>query len=144
VWRLEPSVLPAVHLQPVQNGANVDEISRDATAAQNRATEAGLDQSMTFELFDKSAKVTYDKRMLAELASLRFLEAHRHVVILGPVGVEKTFAASALGHVACRHGYHVRLIRADAMLQLLRKSRFDNSRDAEIGRAHFRRLANSR
>jgi DNA replication protein DnaC len=70
--------------------------------------------------------------MLAELASLRFLEAHRHVVILGPVGVGKTFAASALGHVACRHGYHLRLIRADAMLQLLRKSRFDNSRDAEM------------
>jgi DNA replication protein DnaC len=110
-----------------------DEISRrDATAAQNRATEAGLDPVMTFELFDKTAKVTYDKRMLAELASLRFLEAHRHVVILGPVGVGKTFAASALGHVACRHGYHVRLIRADAMLQLLRKSRFDNSRDAEM------------
>jgi DNA replication protein DnaC len=110
-----------------------DEISRrDATAAQNRANEAGLDSGMTFELFDKSAKVTYDKRMLAELASLRFLEAHRHVVILGPVGVGKTFAASALGHVACRHGYHVRLIRADAMLQLLRKSRFDNSRDAEM------------
>jgi DNA replication protein DnaC len=110
-----------------------DEISRrDATAAQNRATEAGLDPGMTFELFDKTAKVTYDKRMLAELASLRFLEAHRHVVILGPVGVGKTFAASALGHVACHHGYHVRLIRADAMLQLLRKSRFDNSRDAEM------------
>jgi DNA replication protein DnaC len=110
-----------------------DEISRrDATAAQNRATEAGLDPSMTFELFDKTAKVTYDRRMLAELASLRFLEAHRHVVILGPVGVGKTFAASALGHVACRHGYHVRFVRADAMLQLLRKSRFDNSRDAEM------------
>jgi DNA replication protein DnaC len=110
-----------------------DEISRrDATAAQNRANEAGLDQGMTFELFDKTAKITYDRRMLAELASLRFLEAHRHVVILGPVGVGKTFAASALGHVACRHGYHVRFIRADAMLQLLRKSRFDNSRDAEM------------
>jgi hypothetical protein len=55
-----------------------DEISRrDATAAQNRAKEAGLDSSMTFKLFDKTAKVTYDKRMLAELASLRFLEAHR-------------------------------------------------------------------
>ena len=110
-----------------------DEISRrDATAAQNRTNEAGLDQTMTFELFDKTAKITYDRRMLAELASLRFLEAHRHVVILGPVGVGKTFAASALGHVACRHGYHVRFIRADAMLQLLRKSRFDNSRDAEM------------
>ncbi|MBK8942064.1 MAG: ATP-binding protein [Polyangiaceae bacterium] len=63
---------------------------------------------------------------------LRFLEAHRHVCILGPVGVGKTFVASALGHVACRHGYNVRFARADATLRRLRQSRFDNSRDAEM------------
>jgi hypothetical protein len=34
---------------------------------------------------------------LAELTSLRFLEADRHVVVLGPVGVGKTFVAQALG-----------------------------------------------
>lgn len=110
-----------------------DEVNRrDATAASNRANEAGLDQQMTLELFDKTAKITFDKRMLAELTSLRFIDAHRHVVILGPVGVGKTFIASALGHLACRHGYHTRFIRADAMLQTLRKSRLDNSREAEM------------
>ena len=35
--------------------------------------------------------VTFDKKLFAELCSLRFLQAHRHVVILGPVGVGKTF-----------------------------------------------------
>ena len=64
-----------------------DEISRrDSTAAHNRTVEAGLDPEMILERWDKTAKVTFDKRLLAELASLRFLEAHRHVVILGPVG----------------------------------------------------------
>jgi DNA replication protein DnaC len=110
-----------------------DEIARrDSTAADVRAREAGLDPSMRLELWDKTAKVTFDKRLLAELASLRFLEAHRHVVVLGPVGVGKTFVAQALGHLACRHGYHVRFIRADEMLRTLRQSRFDNSRDAEM------------
>ncbi len=108
-----------------------DEISRrDNTAADNRAAEAGLDPSMRIELWDKTAKVTFDKRLLAELMSLRFLEAHRHAIILGPVGVGKTFIAQALGHVACRHGYHVRFTRADEMLRTLKQSRFDNSRDA--------------
>jgi hypothetical protein len=37
------------------------------------------------ELRDKTAKVTFDKCILAELTSLRFLEAQRHVVVLGPV-----------------------------------------------------------
>jgi hypothetical protein len=63
-----------------------DEISRrDATAASNRSHAAGLDHSMTLELFDKTAKISFDKRMLSELTSLRFIDAHRHVVVLGPV-----------------------------------------------------------
>jgi DNA replication protein DnaC len=110
-----------------------DEIARrDSTAAQVRARDAGLDVSMRIELWDKTAKVSFDKRMLSELGSLRFLEAHRHVVVLGPVGVGKTFIAQALGHIACNHGYHVRFIRGDEMLRRLRQSRFDNSRDAEM------------
>lgn len=110
-----------------------DEISRrDSAAAEMRSHEAGLDPSMRLELWDKTAKVSFEKRLLAELTSLRFLETHRHVVVLGPVGVGKTFIAQALGHLACIHGYHVQFIRADDMLHRLRQSRFDNSRDVEM------------
>lgn len=107
-----------------------DEIARrDSTAVARRVEEARLDPEMTLERFDKSAKITFDKRVLAELASLRFVEQQRHVIIMGPVGVGKTYLANALGHVACRQGHGVRFTRADAMLRELRKSRFDNSRD---------------
>jgi DNA replication protein DnaC len=110
-----------------------DEIARrDDTAADNRASEAGLDPSMRLELWDKTSKVSFDKRVLSELVSLRFLETRRHVTILGPVGVGKTFIASALGHIACRHGYNAKFARADETLKRLRQSRFDNSRDAEM------------
>jgi DNA replication protein DnaC len=110
-----------------------DEIARrDNTAADLRASEARLDPAMRLETWDKTSKVSFDKRMLAELTSLRFLETHRHVVVLGPVGVGKTFVSQALGHIACRHGYHVRFTRADEMLRTLRQSRLDNSRDAEM------------
>ena len=110
-----------------------DEIQRrDGSAAHRRAVQACLEPNMRLENFDKTAKITYDKKLLAELASLRFIEANRHIVILGPVGVGKTFMATALGHVACQYGYHVRFIRADEMLRKLRHSRLDNSRDAEL------------
>ena len=92
--------------------------------------EAGLDPDMVIERWDKAAKVHFDRRVLQELASLRFVEAHRNVVLLGPVGVGKTFLANALGHLACRAGFRVRIHRADALLRLLRQSRLDNSRDA--------------
>lgn len=108
-----------------------DEVARrNASATANRAREAALDPAMRLELWDKTSKVSFDRRMLAELTSLRFLESHQHAVILGPVGVGKTFIAHALGHIACAHGYHVRFTRADTMLRSLRQSRLDNSRDA--------------
>jgi DNA replication protein DnaC len=110
-----------------------DEISRrDSSAAVRRAKAAGIGQDMVLERWDKTAKVHYDKRLLGELCSLRFIEANRNVVVLGPVGVGKTFMASALGHIACRHGYQVLFRRADELLRALRQSRLDNSRQALI------------
>jgi DNA replication protein DnaC len=108
-----------------------DEIARrQASAATRRADDAGLDPDMAFERWDRTTKVHYDRRVLAELSSLRFIEGHRNVIVLGPVGVGKTFIAHALGHLACRAGFQVRVHRADALLRLLRQSRMDNSRDA--------------
>jgi DNA replication protein DnaC len=108
-----------------------DEIARrESTSSERRARDAGLDPTMTHERWDPSAKVSYDKRVFTELMSLRFIEAHQNTVVLGPVGVGKTFLANALGHVACRHRYHVMFTRADEMLRKLKQSRLDNSRDA--------------
>jgi DNA replication protein DnaC len=106
-----------------------DEIARRAvTAAARRAEDAGLDPDMLLERWDKTAKVTYDRRVLKELVSLRFDEGHRNVVILGPVGVGKTFLASGLGHLCCRAGFNVRFHRADELLRALKQSRMDNWR----------------
>lgn len=108
-----------------------DEVERRrSTASSRRAAEAGLDPDMVFERWDKSANVTLERRTLNELLSLRFVESQQNVVILGPVGVGKTFVANALGHLACRSGFNVRFHRADAMLRKLKQSRLDNSREA--------------
>lgn len=109
----------------------VDEVERrKGTASARRSLEAGLDSDMVFERWDKSANVTLDHRTLHELLTLRFIENHQNVVVLGPVGVGKTFVANALGHVACRSGFNVRFYRADTMLRKLKQSRLDNSREA--------------
>lgn len=110
-----------------------DEIARrEGQAATLRAQRAHLDPSMQLVAWDSTANVTYDKMLLNELASLRFLEAHAHVAVVGPVGVGKTFLAHALGHVACRRGYSVLARRADLMLKTLRHARLDNTYEAEL------------
>lgn len=112
-----------------------DEISRrEGLGTVRRAQRANVDPTMTLEAWDETAKVRFDRAMLNELASLRFVEANAHVAIVGPVGVGKTFLANALAHAACRRAYSVLMVRADKMLKTLRHARLDNSYEAELRR----------
>lgn len=112
-----------------------DEVSRrDSEAAAQRAHRARLDPAMQLEAWDQSAKVTFDRTLLNELATMRFIETRAHVAIVGPVGVGKTFLAHALGHIACRHGYSVIALRADQMLKTLKHARLDLTHETELRR----------
>ena len=93
-----------------------DEASRrDSLGASLRAAKARLDPEMQLESWDATAKVTYDKALLNEIVSLRFIEANAHV-----------------GHIACRRGFSVVAVRADKMLKTLKHARLDNTYEAEL------------
>jgi DNA replication protein DnaC len=110
-----------------------DEITRrETSSAFLRARSAALDADMCLENWDAATKVTYDRGVWDELCSLRFVDAGHNALILGPVGVGKTFMATALGHAAIRRRYSVVFSRTDVLLKRLRASRLDNSHDAEI------------
>jgi len=112
-----------------------DEVTRrDIQSALLRATTAGLDESMTLDRWDDTTNVTYDWAVWNELCSLRFVDAANDAVILGPVGVGKTFLATALGHIAVRRGRSVHFERADTLLKRLKATRLDNSHDTEVRR----------
>ncbi len=62
-------------------------------------------REMQLERWDSTSKVTYHRHVFNDLVSLRFLDAHAHVAIVGPVGTGKTSLAHALGHIAARRGH---------------------------------------
>lgn len=110
-----------------------DEISRrESAAAASRSERAHLDPEMQLERWDSTAKVNYDKDVWNDLVTLRFLDEHAHVAIVGPVGTGKTFLAHALGHVAARRGHSVLAISADQMLKGLKDARLDSSHGHEM------------
>jgi DNA replication protein DnaC len=124
-----------------------DEISRrEQGNLERRLRAAGFEEVVTLEQWDDSANVQYDRQLLQELFGLHFLERHEHVLLVGPVGVGKSFLASALGHAACRAGYSVLFVRADTMLKTLAAARADYTFDRELrrfvaaGRSGDRRL----
>lgn len=110
-----------------------DEVTRrDTTSASRRAHVAGLDPTMILERWDPTANVSFDRRVFDELCSLRFVDAAHNAIVMGPVGVGKTFLVTALGHIAVRRKRSVHFERADRLFKRLRIARLDNSLDSEL------------
>lgn len=107
---------------------------RDRAGADSRARAARLDATMALEAFDDTTESVFDRQLWSELVTLRFVDDVRDLVIAGPVGVGKTFMATALGHIAIRRHYSVLMVRADQALKRLRASRLDGTHEAELRR----------
>jgi len=68
---------------------------------------ASLPSPFTLAEFDFSAQPKLDPKLIAELASLRFVEDATNVLFIGPPGVGKTMLAVGLGHAAVAAGMRV-------------------------------------
>lgn len=120
------------HMEFLEQLFSDEATRRDADSAGRRARVAHLDPHMVLEAWDDDAKVTYDREVWSELVSMRFVEQARNAFILGPVGVGKTFMATALGHIACRRRISVHFERAEKLHKRLKAARLDASHDTEI------------
>jgi DNA replication protein DnaC len=68
---------------------------------------ASLPSPFTLADFDFSAQPSVDPKLIAELATLRFVEDATNVLLIGPPGVGKTMIAVGLGHAAVTAGMRV-------------------------------------
>jgi DNA replication protein DnaC len=64
---------------------------------------------------DYRAQRQLDKGLFQQLATSRWIAEHRHVFIIGPTGVGKSWLACALAHKACRDGYTALYTRASRL-----------------------------
>jgi DNA replication protein DnaC len=65
---------------------------------------ASLPSPFTLTDFDFSAQPSVDPKLVAELATLRFIEDATNILLIGPPGVGKTMLAVGLGHAAVAAG----------------------------------------
>lgn len=77
--------------------------------------------------FDFDFQPSLDRKLIAELSTLRFIEDRRNVLLLGPPGVGKTHLAIALGVAASVAGYRTLFTSAADMVQVLQAAHLDGS-----------------
>jgi DNA replication protein DnaC len=83
--------------------AEAEATRRRKLAGRLRFAHYPLRKSLVDFEFDYQPSI--DRAVVAELSTLRFVEDHRNVLLLGPPGVGKTHMAIALGIAATEAGY---------------------------------------
>jgi len=71
----------------------------------------------TMEDVDYQQPRGLDKAKILSLASCAWLRSHDNCLITGPTGCGKSYLACALGHQACREGFHVLYLRVPKLFQ---------------------------
>lgn len=112
-----------------------DEITRrDQQRLELRLRAAGFEERCELADFDWSAQIRVDRRLIQEVFTLEFLRARQSCLLVGPVGVGKTFLAQALGHCAIRAGHSALFVRADDLFRSLLQARADHTFEREFRR----------
>ncbi len=84
------------------------------------------------EDFDFSFQPSVDRKLVEDLATLRFVEEHRPIVFLGQPGCGKTHLAVALATLAVEAGYRGYFTTGDDMVRQLLAARRDGNFAAKL------------
>ncbi len=97
-----------------------------------RTRLAHLPFQRTLDQFDFRFQPSIDKRQVRDLATLTFVSEAANVLLLGPPGVGKTHLAVALGLRAIGQGFGVYFVRAQDLLEDLRRAQAEHRLDRRM------------
>lgn len=81
----------------------------------------------SFEELDFTIKRNMDKNQILRLSDCGWVRSHEDILITGPTGIGKSFFGSALGNLACDHGFKVYYQITGRLLGSLKEAKKDGS-----------------
>lgn len=112
-------------LEVIDHLVDQERKAKDASSQETRMKLAGFPVKKRLEEFDFKFQPSIDKKMISDLASLRFVYNAENVVFLGPPGVGKSHLAIALGIEAVKSGLSVYFTNAGVLVEKLKKANSD-------------------
>ena len=85
-----------------------------------------------FREYDFSFQPSLDRRLVEDLATLRFIEGNENILFVGSPGTGKTHLAAAIGTEAARHRYSVYFITCQELMNQLKKAELENRLEARL------------
>ncbi|GFN47460.1 AAA family ATPase [Candidatus Regiella insecticola] len=113
---------------------------RHQKGLESRLKQARLPWIKTLEQFDFTFQPSIDRKIIRELAGLRFVEHHENVILLGPPGVGKTHLAVALGVKAATAGHRVLFMPLDRLCSTLMKAKQENRLERQLQQLCYARV----
>lgn len=92
-------------------------IARKNGQLQRLLKEAKMSMQACVEDITYTPQRKLDRHLLARLCTLEWIGHHQSILITGKTGCGKTFIASALGNLACRHGIATKYYRVTKLLE---------------------------
>jgi DNA replication protein DnaC len=104
---------------------------RQASSVNARRKAAGFPTGKTFDAWDETLSSIPAPTQRA-LRTLEWVHRHENIVVCGPSGTGKSHFLEALAHTAIDHGAHVTWFSLEALGQLVRRGRADDTTNRAI------------
>lgn len=93
-----------------------ENVFRENRLLEGRLKRARVGQSARMEELEHRGDRRFDRALVQNLATCRWIKDRRNAILTGPTGVGKTFLACALAHKACQEGFSARYLRLPRLL----------------------------
>lgn len=102
-------------------------VNRKANSFGKRLIKSKINTMKSIDEFDFNYQPKLNKKHILDLASCRFINENKNIVLMGKPGVGKTHLANALGLEALKQGYNVLFLHINDLIDKLNTAKADGS-----------------
>ena len=92
-------------------------VNRMSNSFSKRLSKSKIDTQKTLDDFDFNYQPELNKRQIMDIASCRFINENKNIVLMGKPGVGKTHIANAIGLEAIKQGYTVLFLHINDLIE---------------------------